>query len=63
MTAILIVLLLICAFGWFKWYVCTTALIMFALEKGYTPPSKAEMKACAVEVLMRMLKLKSKNDL
>lgn len=60
MIAILIVLLLICAFGWFKWYVGATAFVMCTLKKGYTPPSEAEMKACAVEVAMSMLKLKSK---
>lgn len=63
MIAILVVLLLVCALGWLNQYVSTAALIMCILEKGYTPPSEAEMKACAAEVWKRVLKIKSKNDL
>lgn len=63
MIAILIALLSLCAWRWLNQYVSTAALIMYILEKGYTPPSEAEMKACAAEVWKRVLKIKSKNDL
>ena len=61
-VVILIVLLLVCAFGWLNQWVSTAALILFAQAKGNTPPSDAEMKACLKTVWKRVLGIKIGSD-
>lgn len=58
MELILLALLIRCAVGWLNSYVCRLALILFMMEKKYTPPSGKELEACMREVWIRVLHLK-----
>lgn len=46
----------ICAIGWLARYVSTAAIIYFIEKKGYTQPSRAEIKACTCWVVKQLFK-------
>jgi len=39
--------------GWFCYWVGSAALAKYMTDKGYTPPSDEEMKACCTYVLKK----------
>lgn len=43
--AILVVLLLICAIGWFSRYISCAALLWYLQKNGYAFPTEKDMKA------------------
>ena len=48
----------ICAVGWLVRWVACAALAKYMIDKGYTPPTDEESKACALYVWKRLLKIK-----
>ena len=56
MTVVLIVLFLVCANGWFRYWLGCASLALFIAGKEYTPPTDEELEACKAEVLKRILK-------
>lgn len=57
LTAILIIAVMVCAFGWLNRWVTTAAMTMYFLSKGCPEPTKEELSACLREVWTRVLKL------
>lgn len=55
LTVILFITTIICAFGWLICRVTTMALIKYLSDKGYTPPSDEETKACCKYALRKLL--------
>ena len=56
MTAILIVLVLVCAAGWFRYWLGCASLALFIAGKECTLPTDEELEACKEEVLKRILR-------
>ena len=53
-TMILTITTIISALGWFNYWIGSAALAKYILDKGYTPPSDEEMKACCTYVLKKL---------
>ena len=58
MTAILIVLVLVCAAGWLAADISVKALIRYMEIKEYTPPTSKEVEACVRWVVRRKISRK-----
>jgi hypothetical protein len=56
LTTILFITTVICAVGWLNRWVSCAALVKYILDKGYTPPSDEETKACAEYVWNKLLR-------
>lgn len=55
-TVILLCVAFICALGWLNSWVARAALAKYILDKGYTPPSDEEARACATYVWSKLLR-------
>lgn len=49
---------IVCAVGWFCYWLSTAMLIMYMLAKGYTLPTEEESKACMIAILRKLFKPK-----
>ena len=58
LVGILTVAFIVCAFGWLNRWVACAALTKYMLDKGYTPPSDEEAKACAIWAWKKLFKVK-----
>lgn len=58
LVVILAVAVVVCAFNWLNRWVACAALAKYMFDKGYTPPSDEEVKACAMLVWKRWFKVK-----
>ena len=58
MAIVFLVTTVICAIGWLCYWVASAALAKYMLDKGYTPPSDKEMKACSMYVWNQLLRRK-----
>ena len=56
MEALLAAALIVCAIGWLNRWVACAALAKYILDKGYTPPTDAEARACAAYVWRKLLR-------
>lgn len=54
-TAILAITTLISTLGCVAYWVGSAALAKYMMDKGYTPPSDEEMKACCAYVWRKLL--------
>lgn len=54
-TAFFVLTTIISSIGWLCYWVGSAALAKYMMDKGYTPPSDEEMKACSTYVLKRIL--------
>ena len=43
----------VCGVGWYVYFLSTKALIYYMKEKGYTPPTEAEINDCLWYVVKR----------
>lgn len=58
MTSIVLgILAAVCAAGWFFNHVAVSALACYMKEKGYTPPTDAELRACTRRAILKTLHL------
>lgn len=55
LIALFIVTTIVCGIGWLVYWVGAAALAKYMLDKGYTPPSDEEMKACCMYVWRKLL--------
>lgn len=46
---------IISSIGWLCYWVGSAALAKYMTDKGYTPPSDDEMRACSAYVLKKLL--------
>ena len=53
------IIAVMCGIGWLKNAVGIRALLLYMLEKKYTPPTEEELKACCNVAVRRMFGLKS----
>lgn len=58
LTTILAITTGICAIGWLTRWVACASLVKFMFDKGYTPPTPEESKACCRYVLENLFKKK-----
>lgn len=54
----LLVTTVVSLIGWLSHWVGTAALAKYMMDKGYTPPSDGEMKACCSYVWRKLLHLR-----
>lgn len=57
-TAILVVVAVVCAIGWLCYWISTAALLAWIQEKGYTLPNDKELKECTKFVVSRLFNFK-----
>ena len=57
-TMILTITTIISALGWLNYWVGSAALAKYILDKGYTPPSDDEMKACCTYVWKKLFHIR-----
>lgn len=56
-TRLLFMTTVVSACGWLVSWVASAALAKYIKDKGYTPPSDEEMKACCTYVWKKLLKI------
>lgn len=52
---------MVCAAGWFFSWLSTRILLCFMREKGYTPPTREELRACSRKTVEETFKVSWKN--
>lgn len=50
LTVILLVAIIVCAIQWLGNNLAVGGLVLYMAEKGYTPPTKRELRACIKKV-------------
>lgn len=48
----------VCAIGWYVYFLSTEALVYYMKKKGYTPPTEAETKECIRQVIKNQRRFK-----
>ena len=54
-VAVLVILVVVCAFGWFSRYLSTAVLLWYLQEKNFPFPTDAEMKTGSKFVSKRIV--------
>lgn len=56
-TVFFILTTIISSIGWLCYWVGSAALVKYMMDKGYTPPSDEEMRACSTYVWKKIFKI------
>lgn len=56
---VLVIAVVVCAIGWISSNIAVGALVQYIAEKGYTPPTPEELRACIWKVIREKFSRKS----
>lgn len=61
MKRLLAAMTMVCAAGWFFSWMSTRILLCFMREKGYTPPTREELRACSRKTVEKTFTVSEKS--